>query len=109
VQSGSLQSRGLVATVPVAFVCNEGAQYNLSLSVTQVVQQKTVTGGGTGTSGTCTGGTQTVSVQVRPGPKPFKKGPALADAQVDTYCYNPDYGYYDYCGSAYVTDEIRLG
>jgi len=108
VESGTLQSRGLVANVPVTFACDEGAQYDLSLSVMQVVQQKTVTGGGTYTFGTCTGETQTVSMQVRPGPKPFKKGPALADASISTYCDDPEFGYV-FCGSASVeSDEMRL-
>jgi hypothetical protein len=106
--SGSLEAKGLIATVPLTFTCDAGAYYSAYVFVRQIAQQRTITQGDGSTSGSCTGESQTVTVQVRPNPKPFKKGTAVADATVVSYCYFPELGYYDYCGDARVTEEIQL-
>ena len=110
VGSGTLSSKGLVASVPVTFVCDIGEQYDLYLVLRQVAHRKTITGGDSYAYGSCTGETQVVTLEVRPGPGPFKKGSALADATVHSLCFVEDEweGWYDYCGTAHVTEEIRL-
>jgi hypothetical protein len=106
--TGSLQMKGLIATVPVTFTCDADALYYLNVSVRQIAQQRSITQGDGSTSGTCTGESQTVTVELRPSPKPFKKGTALADARIETLCYFPEFDYYDWCGDAVVTEEIQL-
>ena len=106
--SSSLAAKGLIATVPVTFTCDPGATYSGYLSLRQVAQQKTITGGEAYFSGWCTGEPQTVTLQVRPGPKPFKKGTTLAETAVDTYCYVPEWDDYEFCGTAHLMEEIQL-
>ena len=107
--SGTIEQKGLILTVPLTFTCDAGALYNAYVSVRQIAQQRTITQGTGSTNGSCTGDTQIATVRVFPAPKPFKKGTALAEASIDTYCFFPELGGYDYCGSAIVRDkEIRL-
>jgi hypothetical protein len=113
VGAGTLEAKGLRATVPVTFSCGEGERYEVYLNVSQVTQQKNVTGAESWTGGECTGETQTVTFQVRPAPKAFKKGSALAETNVTSWCFvgtDPEYGddIWDYCGSQGATEVIKL-
>jgi hypothetical protein len=101
---GTLQAKGVVATVPVTFTCALNTDYSLSLWVRQSVQ-KTVTEGQYGIGGQCTGNAQTVTLEIRPYPKPYKTGVASAQVFLDAWCYD-DSGMW-YCPDT-KTQEIRL-
>jgi hypothetical protein len=106
--NGSRKAKGLVATVRLTFTCDSSGSYDAQVSLRQVAQQRTITQGEGITSGQCTGQPQAVTVQVQPNPKPFKKGIALADALVVTYCHDPELGHLDHCGEARKTEQIQL-
>jgi hypothetical protein len=76
----------------------------LSLWVRQSVQ-KTVIEGQYGIGGQCTGNAQTITLEIRPYPKPYKTGVASAQVFLDAWCYD-DTGMW-YCPDT-KTQEIRL-
>ena len=105
--SGSLEDKGLAATVPVTFTCDAGGLYWIEFSLRQIARQRTITEGYAGTSGSCTGEPQTLVLQFQPSPEPFKSRKALADVSMSSYCY-VGVDLYEHCGDARVTEEIQL-
>jgi hypothetical protein len=78
---GVLVSRGAAVTVPVLVVCSPGASGGLFVQLTQRVGSDIATGFGS-TSVACTGNVQIVNVTVTASGKAFRKGTAVAEAEL---------------------------
>jgi len=84
VQIGSpatLVARGVAVTVPVTVLCAAGGRGVLDLSVLQAVGGNIARGFESVSTGSCTGGLQTINVVVVANEHPFRNGTALATAQ----------------------------
>ena len=109
VGNGSLELKGLVATVPLTFTCQSGGTYAGFWSIRQIAQQRTITEDEIYVGGSCTGERQTITVRFQPSPKPFKNGTALVEGYlVCDVVVDPETGETYSCGFANVMEEIRL-
>ena len=101
---GTLLAKGAVATVPVSFVCDAGEPFALGFGLRQRINGQTITDGGSQAQGTCTGETQTVTLQVSPSPVAFKRGTAAALVTLYDFC--ADLGFY--CTQTDTAREVTL-
>lgn len=83
VGTGHLLAKGAAAEVPVTFICDpDSVDTLINLEVDQKVSQgRSALGGGSVVGFVCTGGTQTITIQVGISPRlgiPYKNGIAVA-------------------------------
>ena len=78
----TLEARGAAVTASVTVVCTPGAQAFLNVSLTERVGGDLASGFGNGEIPTCTGGAQTVIVNITAESAPFRRGTAFGTANL---------------------------
>ncbi|HET9443179.1 MAG TPA: hypothetical protein VFO65_07635 [Acidimicrobiales bacterium] len=95
----TLVARGAAVVVPVEVQCPSGATGFLNVQVTQRVGSRIATGTGGGEVA-CTGGEQVVPVLVTAYDMAFRRGPAVAEANLFTCWY--------FCGEVTDSEVIEI-
>ncbi|WP_433044733.1 hypothetical protein [Dactylosporangium sp. CS-033363] len=90
VKQAKLKANGAATVVTLNITCPSGDYYDLNVSVTQTIGNKTTTGTGYAPRTECTGYTQKVKVPVTVsgGGAPFKQGDAYAVGNANVYGFD---------------------